>query len=197
MGLDTLDYDYKDHQSAEADKNLAVRFYLDAIHNEEKSKEAGRPVYDEVVFIEKRVRGDRNNVVQRPARDGEERQFAEAYRAFRNNEDPAVSGTPLKEWPTIGVAMLKELQHMGFHTVEQLANASDTVCGKFAGLQTFKQKAANYLAYAKEAAPIAKLEAVATEAKNEAEVLRRQLAELVKMTEMQAAQIEALQKRSK
>lgn len=197
MGLDTLDYDYKDHQSAEADKNLAIRFYLDAVHNEDKSKEAGRPVYDEVVFIEKRVRGDRNNVVQRPARDGEERQYAEAYRAFRNNEEQAVSGTPLKEWPTIGVAMLKELQHMGFHTVEQLASASDTVCGKFAGLQTFKQKAINYLAYAKEAAPIAKLEAVAQDAKNEAEVLRRQVAELMEAGKIQAAQIEALQKRSK
>jgi hypothetical protein len=197
MGLEELNYDHRDHQSAEADRNLAVKFYFDAVHNQEKSETEGRAIFDQVVFIEKRVRGDRLNVVQRPMRDGEDRQFREAYRAFQNAEESVATGTPLKEWPSMTKALLEELKYLGFHTVEQLAEASDSVCSKFAGLQTYKQKAANFVRFAKEAAPIAALEKVAEDARNEKEVLSRQVQELAAANARMEAQIEALQGKQK
>lgn len=197
MALEELDYDYNVHTSEQATRNLAVKFYLHPMQDDVKSDEEGRACYNDVEFVEVRVRGDRNNVVQRPARPDDKRVFRDAYRAFKDGEAQAVSGTPLAEWPTITKSLLEEMKYMGFFTVEQLAEASDSVCSKFAGLQTYKQKAINFLRFAKEAAPIAALQKVADDAKNESEVLRRQLAEMVEGQKTMQAQIEALQGKKK
>jgi hypothetical protein len=195
--LAELDYDYRVHVQQEADKNIAVRFFIEAVHNEEKSVAEGRPIFDDVEFIEKRVRGDRNNIVMRPARKDDIRQFAEAYRNFKGGEENPASGTPLKEWPSISKSMLEELKHMGFFTVEQLANASDSVCSKFAGLQTYKQKAQAFIEYAKGAAPLERYAHELKELKNSSETQARLLAEQAEIIKALQAQNEALSKKAK
>jgi hypothetical protein len=191
--LDELEFDHKVFQSAEADKNLAVRFYLHPLQNDEETEKQHRPIFNDVEFIEIRVRGDKNNTVQRPARDDDKRRFRDAYKAFQAGEEQALSGTPLKEWPSMTKSMLEELKYMGFFTVEQLAGATDGVCSKFAGLMTWKQKAQLFLEFAKGAPAIDALQARVEAAENEREVQARQLQELLAANQRMEAQIEALQ----
>ncbi len=157
--MDTLDYDHEifNSQQAEADKNLAVRFFSMPLRNETKSVEAGRPIYDDTQMIEIRVRGDRNNIVQRPVRDGDERRFRGAFEAHKRGTEALGSGTPLGEWPAMGAAMIEEMKYLGFTTVEQIAEANDGVCAKVPGLTHFKNKAKIFMEYAKGAAPIEQL----------------------------------------
>jgi hypothetical protein len=53
--------------------------------------------------------------------------YPELYAAFKAGSEAVVSGTPLAEWPLMNGSTLRELQHLGFRTVEQLADANDEV----------------------------------------------------------------------
>jgi hypothetical protein len=156
---DVIDYDHRIvGQSQENDKFLVVKFYVDAIANDEKSREAGRLVCDEVEMVEMRVRGDRNNIVHKIVDEAIKRRFPGAYEAFKKGQEHRGSGTPLDQWPIVTRGMLEELKYMGFYTVEQVSEASDGVCAKFAGLQNLKQKAIAFIETAKNStAPIEQL----------------------------------------
>lgn len=192
--MDILEYDHRVHFDPEADKNLAVRFYMGTLRNEEKSLAEKRPIYDDVEFIEIRVRGDRNNIQQRPVREGDAERFRAAYREFKMGETQAQSGTPLKEWPAMTLSMIEELKHLGFYTVDQLANASDSVCAKFAGLQSYKQRAKAFIEMTKGLPAVDKLSAELEEERNKREVAERNVEELKAAVERLSAQVEVLSK---
>ena len=160
MALEEIDYDINAFAASarEADKNLAVRFYMQAVQNEVKSVEQGRPIFDDTEMVEIRVRGDRNNVVQRPAREDDKRRFRDAYVAFRENRSQAQSGTPLSEWPVMSASMVEELKYFGFHTVEQVAKADDNAMSKMAGLRMLRDKAVIFMEHAQGTAPLSKLQ---------------------------------------
>lgn len=131
-------------------------------------------------MIEKRVRGNRNDIVNRPVNDQDKREFREIYRQFKDDaEQTGAAGTPLNVWPPITKSMAMELKHMGFHTVEQVAEANDSVCSKMAGLQNLKQKARAFIEFSKgSSAPIEKMSAQIDELKNQVETLMRQNSEM-------------------
>lgn len=182
--METLDYDHRVFTEGsgfdrEADKNLAVRFFTHPIRNDEKTASEGRPIFDDQDMVEIRVRGDRNNIIIRPVRPEDTMRFRDAWKAFEQREDIKESGTPLKEWPIMAASTVEELRYMGFFTVEQVANASDSVCSKFAGLQNFKQKAKLYIEQTKDAnAVISKLAKENDDTKSQLEMAQRQIAEL-------------------
>lgn len=179
MGGEVIDWDHNVYTSQEADKNLHVKFFLHPKQDDVKSADAGRPIFDELEFVEIRVRGDRINMVSRPAHDGDRQRFAGTYAAFKAGNAEQHSGTMLSAWPPMTRAMVEELKYFGFYTVEQLAQASDSVCSKFAGLTTWKQKAAAFLAMsAGSSAPLEKLTAKLGELSNEKEVADRNMKEM-------------------
>lgn len=195
--METLEFDHNvfnqgSQFNREADKALAVRFYMEAVPNQEKSVEAGRLICDDVPFIEIRVKGDRNNIQMRPVRADDKQRFRDAWKAFESDQAAPVTGTPLKEWPAISKSMLMELNYMGFVTVEDLAGASDGVCSKMAGLQTFKQKAIAFLELSKSTAPIEKMMSQIGDLNNLVQTLQRQLAEQAELTKQLQTQNEAL-----
>lgn len=181
MALEELDFDHNLFGQAanqKGDENLAVRFYTAPIRNDHKSTEAGRPIYDDTEMVEIRVRGDRNNIVQRPVRPDDKRRFRDAYRAYQDGQKALDSGTPLAEWPIASASMVEEMKYLGFFTVEQLAQANDSVCGQVPGLTTLKQKASAYLELAKGAAPIEKLQTEVESQKSRAEAAEAQVRDL-------------------
>lgn len=189
--METLDYDHNafDPRATAADANLAVRFYTHPIRNEAKSIDAGRPIFEDTEMVEIRVRGDRNNVVQRPARDDDKARFRAVYRAFKEGLESQATGTPLKEWPIMSASMVQELAYLGFHTVEQVAEANDGVCSKVAGLTGMKNKAKAFLELAQGTAPLEKLQSQLEQEKNRADALQAQLQDMAaRMTAMEAKQ---------
>jgi len=177
--METIEYNHNDFngQQAEQDRALLVKFFSMPLRNEEKSLEEGRPIFDDVDMIEIRVRGTKDNIVQRPVRPDDKQRFRDAWRHHQDGEKATQSGTPLNQWPVMSTSQVEEMKYLGFVTVEQIAEANDSVVSKTSGLQTLKNKAKAFIEFSKGAAPIEQLQTKLAARDNDVETLQRQLAE--------------------
>lgn len=160
-----------------------VRFYKQPVKNEAKSKEAGRPVFDEVVFVEKKNPGERDTVIYqvRKMQPPVEVQFPEAWAAYQRDESTGgLTGTHLRSWPLLDVGEIETLIHSGVKTVEQLAEITDANISQFPGGMEMRAKAINYIRAAKESAPVQALAAEVAEKEERIAYLEEQLAALAK-----------------
>lgn len=93
-------------------------------------KTAVRPVTREMVHIV--TPGDTNNVVDDHAADFHKREHWREYKAFRDGKT-APLGKDIDECTSyISSPVATELRYLGVHTEEQLADASDLLCGRIA-----------------------------------------------------------------
>lgn len=164
-----------------------VRFYIEPLKNEEKSLQEGRPVFEDVEFIEKRTPGDKLNIVRRQVRAEDTHEFARQYQAFKAGQAEVVTGTPLKEWPAITRSQAESLAYHGIRTVEELANLSDGNAQTVGpGMQALKQKAKDFIEKAKGNAPAEKLRAELSLKDSRIEALERQMKDMAEKYEQQA-----------
>lgn len=133
------------------DGRLLVKFYKQAVKNEFRSSQEGRPIFDEHDFISIIVPGDKTMKVDRKVRPEDKERFAPQWARYQNNEQVPLSGTPIDEWPRVSVSQAAELKAMNLFTVEHLAGIADTVCQKMMGLDQLRTEARAYLAAAKDA----------------------------------------------
>lgn len=147
------------------DDQLLVKFEVVPTQDNKKSEEAGRPIFVDRTWIDIRIPGNRASGVRRPIRVGDEQRFPDHYKKFldRKNQEE-VEGTPLSEWPGLTRGQVEEMKFFHITTVEQLANVSDSHAGNFRGFSQLKQKAAEFLKHADNAAAATAL--AAAEAKN-------------------------------
>ena len=136
---------------------LHVEFFMDPVHMFLKSKEAGRPIYEDREFIKIRFPGDNKRVLVAPAnemhfvsRAGMQMTYAEEYpqyyEAFKKNEADFVSGTPLIAAPFIQSAKRAELKGLNIITVEQLAGLDDRAIKKIGmGARELVEQAKAYM----------------------------------------------------
>jgi hypothetical protein len=176
--LADIDTAFYDQRRGDADKSLAVKFYLEPIQNEEKTLEEGRPIFEDREMVEIRVRGDRNNIVIRPVRPDDKKRFRNAYMAFKDEDQKLRSGTPLSQWPLMSRSFVEELKFLGFYTVEDIAEASEISLSKVNGLRNFQEKAKSFLEFAAGGSPVTKLEARLDELQSNLEAALQQNARL-------------------
>jgi len=160
--METLDHDYTVHSRQYAgDESLLVKFFVDAIKDEAKSLEEGRPVFKDVEWIDIRIPGNRDNVVIRPIRDEDLVRFPRHYAAFkaRTNGIEGIVGTLLESWnnPALSKARIAELNSLNIRTVEQLSECPDSNSAKIMGFQQIKGEAKTWIAATKSAAPVLRL----------------------------------------
>jgi hypothetical protein len=120
-----------------------VRFFFAYNENREKTLKEGRPIFDEIPSISIRYPGQDETVRKIEPHDIAE--YPELYAAFMAGSEPVISGTPLAEWTPLNGSAMRELQYMGFKTVEQLAQASDDVKRKMGTLSRFVKMASDWL----------------------------------------------------
>jgi hypothetical protein len=158
--VSTLDFamNFEDNQQADADKKLFVIFYKDAIKNEFKSTEAGRPIFDELDLVKIMTPGSRDTFVG-DATEQYQKRFPDQWARYKAGQDQSMSGTPLNVLPWLSIAQIAEFKAMSCHTVEQLVSIPDNVSQKFMGYHGIKQRAQQYLDAAKDSAPLLKMEA--------------------------------------
>jgi len=130
------------------DEFLAVRFLLYPKLNQHKTKDAGRPIYEDVEYIEIMQPGNKDNIYLQPATEMDKSRFAQHYKMWKartsDNESMTI-GTPLSEWAGVTRGQAEELSFFNVKTVEQLANMSDANTGNMMGLGNLKEKAKKYL----------------------------------------------------
>lgn len=161
------------------DEKLFVRFYTDAVENPKKSKETGRPFYEDTEMVEILIPGDKDNNIIAPAMAYLPR-FATRYKEWKagHNQD-AISGTLLAEWPGgPSASMIKNLEVYGVRTVEQLAGISDgNLQGMGPGYLDLRKRAQAYLEASKGAASAQKMQSELAKRDGQIEVLQRALKE--------------------
>ena len=120
-----------------------VRFFNAYNENKEKSLQAGRAIFDEIPSISIQYPGGDETVRKIEPQDVAD--YPELYAAFKAGSEAVTSGTPLTEWTLMNGSTLRELQHLGFRTVEQLADASDEVKRKLGPTGKFVKMAKDWL----------------------------------------------------
>jgi hypothetical protein len=135
---------------APGDEQLYVQFYMGSRKNEEKTDEAGHPVFDAVPFVKILVPGDKNTIVDTTVDATHKRRFALLWQQFQQNEAQTVQGMPIREWPAITRAQADELFYLNIVTVEMLANLADVYGSRIMGFNELKRKAETYLKAAKD-----------------------------------------------
>lgn len=160
------------------DSRLSVRFYKKPVQNDYKSQQAGRPIFDEIDFVEIRVPGDTTTAIDTPAREEHKVRFPMHWAHFMNTQgaEGHASGTALDAWPRLSRAQVEELKALKFSTVEQIATAADSQLqriGMIAGMSpyAFREAANRFLKLAHD-------DATTTEAENKVKALEQQLADL-------------------
>lgn len=175
------------------DQPRAVRyFYMRPVEIKYRSKQAGRPIFEDRLYWVDKCPGDRNMSIDRPisnseldeilnleprpdedmARAGERQMMRELYLRFQKGLEQMPEGMPLEKWPQITASQVKTLKYSEIHTVEQLKSIPDgTLQSLGTGYLQLKQQARDYLEDA------SKTE-VLNEAKAEIDALRKEIEEM-------------------
>lgn len=129
------------------DDALLVRFTLMPVENKAKSEEENRPIFEETVFIEISLPGNKDEVRIRKMKEGDKARFPRQWAAYerRNSDGEVIEGTLLSEWPQVTRSQVEELRFFNIRTVEQLAQLTDTNAQNLRGAATLKAKAVEYL----------------------------------------------------
>ncbi len=120
-----------------------VKFFYSYNENREKSLKEGRPIFDEIPSISIQWPGQDETV--RRIEPQAMQEYPELYARFKAGSEPVLEGTPLAEWPMMSGSAMRELQYLGFKTVEQLAAATDDVKRKLGPLSKFCKLAKDWL----------------------------------------------------
>jgi len=107
-----------------------VEFYMGSVESEYRSKEAGHPVHVDMPFVRISIPGDINNQIDTRVEDYHKARYAVQWARFEANQSQEMQGWKLKDWPKVTTAQVRNFEHLGVHTVEQLAGLSDSQCQK-------------------------------------------------------------------
>jgi hypothetical protein len=124
------------------------RFKTEAVHLPYRSKEAGRPIYEDREFVEILIPGDRRSMAVEPVNDEHKARWPKEYEAFRAGKETPLTGTPLADWPNSSLtrARVEELAYFNIRTVEHLAQVNDTQLGNLGmGARALREAARKFL----------------------------------------------------
>jgi hypothetical protein len=162
---------------------------------------AGRAIFDEEDYVFIAQPGDNLQVFRGPvwkdptAPNSHVNRFPDQWRQYKSGEGQRVSGLPLEHWPVILSNQVAELKAMRIRTVEELADLSDEVTGRYRGLVELKQRARAHLEAAKSGASAQKLVTENEALKGQMLAMQAQMSEMVKlMEEMKKASAEKTKK---
>jgi len=151
------------------DAAVVATFRLEARKNELKSREAGRPIYDDVEICEIRLPGSRDmkpfpahafsHWDTDPLTGGQveityAERFRHQYRQFKEQATQTKTGTPLALAPFLTEARRAELRALNVYTAEQLALVDGQELKNLGpGGRDLKNRAEAYIAESKALAP--------------------------------------------
>src|SRR6202051_5174670 len=106
------------------DKAMVVMFFRRAVHNPAKSRETGKPSFEDQVFVRVHPPGERLNIVERPAKGDDARRWPNQWAQFHQNKDQIPEGTPIGLLYPDKPAVEATLRACGVFTIEQCADLS-------------------------------------------------------------------------
>ncbi len=132
--------------------HLVARFYDHPRLNVEESRKAGVKVYDTVLMVELRNRGERGESYSETVRGGDvndeeyyKAAFPGAWARYKGGGDGGMVSGHLLNVLGLEVGEVQMLEGLDIRSVEQLANMNDTTVSKIRGGFTLKTKAQKWL----------------------------------------------------
>jgi len=173
------------HVQYGSDEGLYVEFSIEAIQNQARSDEEGRPIFEDKEYITIRIAGDNKTVRKRPVLTKWEgntppdtERWPRQYQAFKNQQSQAIDGTPITEWAAITKSDAMSMKALNIHTVEQLAALGENNM-QWLGARVMRDKAKAFLEQGKSGAVSSKLIAENEQLKADMEALKNQMAALI------------------
>ena len=177
--LAELEYDHNWHtQDRAGDEKLFVRFSMDVLPDVDASVLAGIRKFRDVEMVTIITPGDKRNIIVREARPDDIERFNDTYKKFKAGIEEQNGGTPIEEWPQVTRAMATEFKYLGFHSVEQLATASDGVIARYPGMREVQRRAQHWLEAQAGAAPLERLETELRTRDDQIAAMQAQMAEM-------------------
>lgn len=161
------------------DAKLYVEFYRSPFLLSGKSREAGRAIYEERDCVRIHVPGDKSTVIDRPLTDQDKQRFADRYAKWKAGQAESVIGTPLVALPGMTPAKVEEYKFFKLVTVEQMAEANDSLGAKFMSFHEDKRRAKAFLEVAAGNAPIERMNTELAKRDEEIETLKQQVSSLL------------------
>lgn len=167
------------------DAALVVKFYSKAVHQPFPSVAAGRPIYENVDYIQIFTPGNQLNIIDTPVRPEHKQRFRLQWMEYEAGRGSGMeSGTPLTQWPSLSAAQAEEFRALKFFNVEQLANASDQQLQSLgmvggANPMVIRDRAKAFLNLASGNAPTEKLAQENAEMKAQLEAMQKQMQALM------------------
>lgn len=110
-------------------EKVSVEFYMDSVPSMVQSEAQGHPVFVEKPFVRVIIPGSANTIIETIADEMYQKRFPIQWAKFKAGQSAeGIVGWKLETWPAVNTAQVKTLKYMGVHTVEQLADLSDTTC---------------------------------------------------------------------
>lgn len=152
----------------EIDRNY-IEFYTRAEKIEAKSTN-GLPYFEDRIFV-KIIPPGAKSWVDRRARESDFVQYPRQYEAFKSGQrQETAGGFPLDQWPGLLASQVAFFKSQNIFTVEQLSGIPDSSFSSFPiGTREIRQRAIDFLALAKNQAPMIEL-------RKENEALKEQIA---------------------
>jgi len=166
--------------NGDQNRGVTPQFVLIDVHDRDRSANEGRPCFKQIEAVLLRVAGDRLNIVSHPLNDDLKRRFRVQYENWKANREGAdlIEGTPLKAWPVINSALVKELEALHIFNVEGLAAISDGNLHQSPSLRDLRNKAQVWLQTAKEGSQTLRLQAELDREREARADMQRQLDEM-------------------
>lgn len=154
-------------------------FKIRAVQNKPRSLEAGRPIFEDVEWVDIHIAGDNKTVVSKKVTNEHRQRWPEHYAQFKaGNENPIV-GTPLEQWPVLSASKVAELKAMNIRTVEDLSALTDSQIQNIGmGGRELVAQASAFIDAAKGNAGLEKLAAENSRLSDEVEMLKKQIQDL-------------------
>jgi len=102
-----------------------VTFYMHPVLLGKVSQEEGREIYEDRIYVEIQVPGQKNQIVKREVQDKDKAEYSKEWGAFDGGTD-AVVGSPIDHLPGMTPSKAKELQALGIYTIEQLVEIDES-----------------------------------------------------------------------
>lgn len=161
------------------DSQLLVMFYTKEIENAAKSLQAGRPIFENQIYIKIQHPGEPYNVIDRPANDQDKQRFRGNWEKFLVNRSQVPEGTPIGLLFPNNPAFAATLRGQGVYTIEQAANLSGHAIDNIGrGAQEIVNRAKKYLENATKGIDFHKLQQKEAEWEQKFKIQNQQIEQL-------------------
>jgi len=170
------------------DDQMMVMFYNRAVRNDFKSREANRPIFDDIVHVKIFTPGERLNQIDRPMREEDKQRFPRQWNDFVQKRTFVPEGTPIDLLFPNHPSVAETMKGNGIYTVEQCANLTAHAIDSIGiGGQEYVNKAKAYLNSADKGKNFNKLNTELSDYKQKVRMLEQQLASQKKQIDEMAA----------